>query len=48
MQVSESNPLVGLEGRTSLLRNLSGALLASPELFGDDGRPGNMLGMCFG
>ncbi|KIK58056.1 hypothetical protein GYMLUDRAFT_45605 [Collybiopsis luxurians FD-317 M1] len=43
MQVSESNPLVGLEGRASLLRNLSDALLASPELFGDEGRPGNML-----
>jgi len=43
MQVSASNPLVGLEGRTSLLRNLGNALLASPELFGDDGRPGNML-----
>ncbi|KAJ3766899.1 hypothetical protein FB446DRAFT_362403 [Lentinula raphanica] len=43
MQVSESNPIVGLEGRTSLLRNLSDALSASPELFGSDGRPGNML-----
>ncbi|KAF5379000.1 hypothetical protein D9757_009101 [Collybiopsis confluens] len=47
MQVSDSNPLVGLEGRTSLLRNLSDALRASPELFGDDGRPGNMLGKSF-
>ncbi|KAJ4480224.1 hypothetical protein J3R30DRAFT_3876069 [Lentinula aciculospora] len=43
MQVSESNPLIGLDGRTSLLRNLSNALSASPELFGEDGRPGNML-----
>ncbi|THU98479.1 DUF1688-domain-containing protein [Dendrothele bispora CBS 962.96] len=43
MQVSESNPLVGLEGRTSLLKNLSNALLASPKLFGEEGRPGNML-----
>ncbi|KAF5352291.1 hypothetical protein D9758_011926 [Tetrapyrgos nigripes] len=44
MQVSESNPLVGLEGRTSLLKNLSNALLDNPKFFGEVGRPGNMLG----
>ncbi|KAF9072611.1 hypothetical protein BDP27DRAFT_1417957 [Rhodocollybia butyracea] len=43
MQVSSLNPLVGLEGRTSLLRNLSNALSTDSELFGSDGRPGNML-----
>ncbi|KAJ4467661.1 DUF1688-domain-containing protein [Lentinula edodes] len=43
MQVSETNPIVGLEGRTSLLRNLSTALKSSPEFFGEEGRPGNML-----
>lgn len=43
MQVSESNPLVGLEGRTSLLINLGKALKSDAKLFGDEGRPGNML-----
>ena len=44
-QVGETNPMVGLEGRTSLLFNLSGALKASPQFFGEDGRPGNMIGV---
>jgi len=44
MQVSETNPMVGLEGRTSLLISLSGALKASQEFFGVDGRPGNIIG----
>ncbi|KIJ62080.1 hypothetical protein HYDPIDRAFT_182886 [Hydnomerulius pinastri MD-312] len=43
MQVSSSNPMVGLEGRTSLLVNLSTALKSNPQFFGDDARPGNML-----
>ncbi|KAF9474843.1 DUF1688-domain-containing protein [Pholiota conissans] len=43
MQVSESNPMVGIEGRTSLLFNLSKALKGSPEFFGSDGRPGNVI-----
>ncbi|KAG5644913.1 hypothetical protein DXG03_007465 [Asterophora parasitica] len=43
MQVSATNPMVGLEGRTSLLTNLSAALKASPEFFGADGRPGNIV-----
>ncbi|KAG6875756.1 hypothetical protein C0992_002510 [Termitomyces sp. T32_za158] len=45
MQVNEFNPMVGLEGRTSLLTGLSSALKASPQFFGEDGRPGNMIGM---
>ncbi|ELU42313.1 urg3 [Rhizoctonia solani AG-1 IA] len=44
MQVSASNPMSGLEGRSNLLANLGGALSASPEIFGSDGRPGNLLG----
>lgn len=44
MQVSEANPMSGLEGRSNLLANLGNALSASPEMFGADGRPGNMLG----
>lgn len=43
-QVTDSNQMVGLEGRTSLLVNLSKALKASPQFFGVDGRPGNMVG----
>ncbi|KDR74811.1 hypothetical protein GALMADRAFT_249696 [Galerina marginata CBS 339.88] len=43
MQVSNSNPMVGIDGRASLLFNLSKALKASPEFFGVDGRPGNLV-----
>lgn len=43
MQVSSSNPMVGLEGRTSLLQNLSNALKASPTFFGPDARPGGLV-----
>ncbi|SJL10048.1 related to protein urg3 [Armillaria ostoyae] len=43
MQVDATNPLVGLDGRTSLLINLSKALTARSKFFGPDGRPGNML-----
>lgn len=45
MQVSESNPLVGIEGRADLLRRL-GALVASrPDVFGskDTPRPGGLF-----
>jgi len=45
MQVSEVNPMVGIEGRSSLLFNLSKALRASPQFFGQDGRPGNLIGV---
>lgn len=44
MQVDASNPMVGLEGRASLLKNLSRALKQNPVFFGDGGRPGNILG----
>ena len=44
MQVSESNPMVGIEGRTSLLFNLGKALKANSQFFGIDGRPGNIVG----
>lgn len=43
-QVTESNPMVGLEGRTLLLVNLSKALSSNPEFFGQDARPGNIVG----
>jgi hypothetical protein len=43
MQVSESNPMSGLEGRAGLLIRLARAL-RNPGMFGHDGRPGNMIG----
>ncbi|KAF9445426.1 DUF1688-domain-containing protein [Macrolepiota fuliginosa MF-IS2] len=43
MQVTDSNPMTGLEGRASLLFNLSKALSASPQFFGAEGRPGNII-----
>jgi hypothetical protein len=39
-QVSESNPLVGLEGRAILLRRLGEVMSEQPEVFGEAGRPG--------
>jgi len=44
MQVSDANPMAGLEGRTSLLISLSQALTSSPQFFGEEGRPGNLIG----
>lgn len=42
LQVSESNPISGLEGRAGLMSKLGDAM-NNPSLFGKDGRPGNML-----
>ena len=44
MQVSSNNPMVGIEGRTSLLLNLSDALRSDQTFFGADSRPGNLVG----
>lgn len=41
-QAAPDNPLIGLEGRTELLRRLAAALRARPELFGAEGRVGNL------
>ena len=46
LQVNESNPIDGLEGRTNLLIRLSEAL-QNQEVFGLEARPGNMLGRHF-
>jgi hypothetical protein len=43
MQVSDSNPMSGLDGRAGLLIRL-GTALQNAEIFGNDGRPGNMIG----
>ena len=44
-QVSDSNPMVGLEGRAILLRRLGEAMSEQPEVFGDDGRPAGLFDM---
>ena len=44
MQVTASNPMVRLEGRTALVIHLGGALASHPQFFGERARPGNMLG----
>jgi len=46
LQVTETNPMDGLEGRTNLLIRLSTACQNS-EFFGKDSRPGNMVGEYF-
>ncbi|KAF2841323.1 DUF1688-domain-containing protein [Patellaria atrata CBS 101060] len=43
LQVTEENPIDGLEGRTNLLVRLGTALLQNQDIWGLDGRPGNML-----
>jgi hypothetical protein len=42
-QVGPANPLVGLEGRAALLRRLGEVMLAQPERFGPEGRPGRLF-----
>lgn len=41
-QVTDSNPLVGLDGRVNLLQRLGKALAEQPEVFGEMGRVGNL------
>jgi hypothetical protein len=45
MQVSDSNPLIGLEGRADLLRRLGALVASKPEVFGmhDTPRPGGLF-----
>lgn len=44
-QVSASNPMVGLEGRLELLKNLGRAMRSRPEIFANQAafRPGNLI-----
>jgi hypothetical protein len=42
-QVSDTNPLVGLDGRAALMRRLGEALQAQPETFTSIGQPGHLL-----
>ena len=41
-QVTDSNPLVGLDGRVNLLRRLGKTLGEQPEVFGNPARVGNL------
>lgn len=47
-QVTEQNPMVGLEGRSSLLKRLAKALEDQPTYFpsinSEPQRPGNLIG----
>lgn len=43
-QVSPENPMLGIESRAALLRSLGGSLLEHPDVFGEQGRPGNLVG----
>jgi len=45
LQVSEANPLVGLQGRVDLLRNLGQLVASKPNIFGrhDTPRPGGLF-----
>jgi hypothetical protein len=45
LQVSNANPLVGLEERAILLRRLGEAMSEQPEAFGEDGRPSGLFDM---
>lgn len=47
-QVTRSNPLVGLEGRAALLRQLGQTLQDQAGLFGLDGRPGHLFAVLTG
>lgn len=45
LQVSDANPLVGLQGRVDLLRNLGQLVASKPDIFGrnDTPRPGGLF-----
>lgn len=44
-QVTDDNPMLGINSRAALLRSLGESLLAHPDVFGVEGRPGNLVGM---
>ena len=44
LQVTDSNPMLGVDSRANLLRGLGKSLLAHPDIFGEAGRPGNAVG----
>ncbi|RAR05397.1 DUF1688-domain-containing protein [Stemphylium lycopersici] len=42
-QISNKNPMLGVESRADLLRSLGKSLLAQTDVFGQEGRPGNVV-----
>ena len=42
--MSDKNLILGIDSRTALLRSLGQSLLEQPDVFGDQGRPGNLVG----
>ncbi|PGH18377.1 hypothetical protein AJ79_00444 [Helicocarpus griseus UAMH5409] len=42
-QISDNNPMLGIDSRASLLRGLGKSLLSRPDVFGGQGRPGNLV-----
>ncbi|CUS20559.1 LAQU0S01e09384g1_1 [Lachancea quebecensis] len=42
-QVSDANPLAGAAGRVALIQRLGAALLARPDIFGSEARPGALV-----
>ncbi|KAJ4411925.1 hypothetical protein N0V91_001063 [Didymella pomorum] len=47
LQVTDSNPMLGVESRANLLRGLGKSLLAHSDIFGETGRPGNAVDYLF-
>lgn len=43
-QVTSENPMLGIDSRAGLLRSLGGSLLEHQDVFGEQGRPGNLVG----
>lgn len=43
-QISDDNPMVGVASRVQLLNDVGASLLKLPEIFGESGRPGNLVG----
>ena len=48
LQSKPGNAMAGIEGRAALLPRLAHALDTKREFFGEDGRPGNMIGKFVG
>lgn len=43
-QLQSNNMIVGEASRVKLLKAVGASLLALPDIFGPDGRPGNLVG----
>jgi hypothetical protein len=46
-QVTESNPMVGLEGRTNLMAAIGTSMVENKQWYGEEGRPGNIVGQSY-